>query len=573
MLAMLLGSAVLAAPSEGPEIAFDIWDWTAPAQSVETFDRWAADLAETGITRIELSVPWNLLEPEPGVYDLTWLEERLAIARRHGLGLLLRINSYYGGCTPAWYEGDRWRAPEGAPEAPPIPSFMDPRFWDHYGGMCTRIAALCRGGDVAYNAFIGVHAELKWSEWWSYDPSTLAVWREALRKKPRPAWLRDVAGDAELPKTPPAPGPTDGVADTDPVNRAWIAFRERCWREAMDRFAEVLRAGDPDAIISSPLGESYRKESASMSNLDYWGLTRQADYIVHSYDFFWHHNDGAWQAAAAVDSFRGITGRPVLIEFDGLDSLINTHGYTPAHLLAIGREAAAVGAGLKLANNSYADVLPSQRPELRELVALWKSDLPRAAADPAADLSPADTVLLFVSKWANYSYREPTQWLHEAQFGAYKLFRDLGIPVRVICEDNLEEDLSGYRLIYCSFSPRTLLPESARRRLEALDLPLIEDTPSVPARYEGEEPLTAEGIARAAVTASGCPAAPQDLSSLGEDYGFGLKVGDQSLAAHKPGHVALGYPLGYLYLHDTAPQQHAGVLAWALLRALEKEPR
>ncbi|HNT36882.1 MAG TPA: hypothetical protein PKH07_17970, partial [bacterium] len=208
------------------------------------------------------------------------------------------------------------------------------------------------GKDLYYNAFIGVHAELKWADWWSYDPSSLALWRESIQP-PRPEWLADVAGDSVLlPDVPPVPQETTGTPDLDEASRAAIAFREHSWRAAVGRFTEAIRLGDPNAKISSPLGESYRRFSASMSNLDYWGSSRGADQVVHSYDFFWHAGEESWLAGASVKAFQGITGLPTEFEFDG-PSLLDQHGYTRLGLIAIGQSAAWAGAGLKVANFSY----------------------------------------------------------------------------------------------------------------------------------------------------------------------------------------------------------------------------
>ena len=38
-----------------------------------------------------------------------------------------------------------------------------------------------------------------------------------------------------------------------------------------------------------------------------------------------------------------------------------------------------------------------------------------------------------------------------------------GLNVRIICEDNLDEDLTGYQGLYVAFSPPELVPVSARR--------------------------------------------------------------------------------------------------------------
>ena len=100
-----------------------------------------------------------------------------------------------------------------------------------------------KGEDVFLNAFIGVHAELKFGDWWSYDPAALAKWRDVVRD--RPSWLVDVAGNAALPDKPPVPPDTHGTPDNSPVSKAWIAFREELWRDAMRKFTAAVRAGDP----------------------------------------------------------------------------------------------------------------------------------------------------------------------------------------------------------------------------------------------------------------------------------------------------------------------------------------
>jgi hypothetical protein len=459
---LLITSSILSAAPR--EYSFDLWDWTTPCRDLATFKKWAADLKSIGVTRLEISAPWNLMEPAPGRFDTTFVTDRLAVAKSSGLGLRVRINSYFGGATPAWYDGDRWRDVDGKePLGTPVPvSMCDDRFWPHYGALSTTLATACRGEDVYFNSFIGVHAELKWADWWSYDASTLKLWRKTIRK--RPEWLVDLVGDAELPDMPPIPPATHGSPDVSAKSIAWIAFREQVWREAERKFNDAIRRGNPNARTSAPLGESYRAGSAQMSNLDYFGLSRGASQIVHSYDFFWHTKAEAWNAAAAVASFQGITGiANIEFEFDGAAGLEKL-GYTNEHQIAIARAVLAQGAGIKVANNSY-DVnrLPSSWPILVELGKL---------AHGAGDVPPPPPrdriVLLFVSKWCNYCFRESTEWVHEKQFAAWRELTSKGVPVRMICEDNLGENLTGYRALGVAFCPIEVLPKKTRMALDAL---------------------------------------------------------------------------------------------------------
>lgn len=538
--ALVLAAGLTAAPAADlPETSFTIWDWTRPCADLAIFETWAADLKALGFDCIEISAPWRLLEPEPGRHDFSFIAERLAVCKRLGLALRVRMNSAYPAGPPPWYDGDCWQDASGARVLMGLPSICDERFWNRFAPCCTAAAAQFKGEGILFSPFIGVHAELKWADWWSFDPATRAFWRRSIAA-PRSDWLRAVTpDDAVLPETPPIPPDTAGLPDTDPVHRAVIAFREAAWCEALGRFTAAIRAGDPDARISVPLGESYRRQSALMSNLDYFGLSRGAQQVVHSFDFFWHAHDPEWMAGASVAAFRGITGLPAVFELDG-PNLLTDHGYTPEHLLELGRAARDAGAGLNVANWSYTDMLPSQHEVIRDFAELWKEP------NPASAPLPTDAVLLFCSKWAAYSFRESTEWLHDAQFGTYKLLRDLGVPVRIICEDNLAEDLRGARALVIACSPPELLPESARARLEALDLPRVADVARVPDAQTVAEPTYTETPAgRACVALPGCPVTPVPAESA-------------------PGRAVLGYPIGYLYVHGTDPEAQRAVMHRAL---------
>jgi len=444
--------------------AFTLWDWTAPCQDLALFDAWVADLASLGFTRIEISAPWRELEPEPGVHRTEFIRKRLDVCKQHGLGLRVRLNDCWGGATPGWYDGDFWQDAAGNRVLMGLPSIHDERFWSRFGPLCTEVARVFAGEDIYWSPFIGVHAELKWANWWSFDPSSIAFWRKSITA-PRPEWLRAVVPDeVPLPETPPLPPDTAGTPDTNPVHRAVIAFREESWRMALRRFVRAIRAGHANARISVPLGESYRRESALMSNLDYWGLSRGANQVVHSYDFFWHAKDPAWMAGASVSAFRGITRLPVSFELDG-PTILTDHGWTLDRLLEAGRSARDAGAGLNVSNWSYTNILPSRQEVVRAFAELWREPVLRR--EPPSD----ETVLLLLFKWEFYSFREPDEWLHNARFGTYKHLVDHGVPVRIICEDNLDEDLSGYLALVVAGAPQELMPRQAREKLEKVPLP------------------------------------------------------------------------------------------------------
>jgi hypothetical protein len=72
--------------------------------------------------------------------------------------------------------------------------------------------------------------------------------------------------------------------------------------------------------------------------------------------------------------------------------------------------------------------------------------------------------------------------LNDAQFGAWKMLCDNGWPVRFICEDNLDENLSGYRGVYVAFSPPMLMPEKSRQKLDRLcdRVPSVVEVSAIP---------------------------------------------------------------------------------------------
>ena len=79
------------------------------------------------------------------------------------------------------------------------------------------------------------------------------------------------------------------------------------------------------------------------------------------------------------------------------------------------------------------------------------------------------------------------------------------MPVRIVCEDNLNEPLHRYRSLYVAFSPLELMPEVDRKRLSALmrRLPSVAEVEGAPsnapawlehARAQPLQPVGARGV-------------------------------------------------------------------------------
>ena len=221
-----------------------------------------------------------------------------------------------------------------------------------------------------------------------------------------------------------------------------------------------------------------------------------------------------------------------VFEFDGL-SKIKQFGYTDQISKQMVLAIIDSGAGIKIANMSYPQELPSTSPVVRfagEQIA--QAGAPRASV---TSLSPDQTVLLFFSKWANYRYRERTEWLHDAQFGVWKLLRDMAIPVRVICEDNLAEDLTRYKGLVLAFSPVDVMPAEDRVAIERLGLPIVADVWEVP-----QAP----------------PSGPGDLNGT-----------EANRSGQSQNRVVIGKAIGYHYLHGADRTVCRRVMEQAMVKA------
>jgi hypothetical protein len=473
------------------EYSLTLWNWDPSCAHLSDFKRWAKDFKAIGGTEIYISAAWKRLEPMPGHYRFGFIARRLAVARKIGLRLGVRINSYWGGATPSWLHVDKMEYESGKVTSLNIPSINDPRFWRAFSPLCTHLAEHFRGQHVDWCAFIGSQAENKYGSWCTFDPASLELWRKTVRANPRPRWLARIVGDAPLPQIPPVPGTTHGTPDRTAADMAFIAFRQENWRTALKRFNRAIRAGDPKADIVVQLGESYRSGSAEMSNLDYYGMSRGADKILQSYDFDLNAHQGIWKMQADLATFQGITLKPVVIEFDdpvGMAAL----GYTPAFLTAMGRAAVEQGCGIEECNAGGYKTLPSGYSYMKK----WGQICETAGSTRAMRRDPRHTILLYVSKWANYCYREPTRWLNLAQFGAWRMLKTNGYRVRIICGDDLRENLNDYRGLYVAFSPEQLIPMATRRRLLKLEsvLPTIVEVKNIP-RKLGNRAIIVEHFA------------------------------------------------------------------------------
>lgn len=460
-LAVLISSSVCAAVPV--QYSFTLWNWDTNYRDIAAFRRTVDACAVHGFTLIELGAAWEDCEKQEGQFDFSIVDERVAYVTSKGLGLRLRPNLYD---WPAWYTPELFTDAKGVafPHCGGYPSVFNAENRKRQYRLSGELAKHCAGHGYTYSPGFSVHMEVKFADWISYEPSARAAFRawlagrygtvEALNA----AWKTALASFQEI--EPPVPADTAGSPSLDEQSNDWIRFREFALADWVAGFAAEVRLNDPSARISVPLGESYRRESARMANLGYWAYSRPADEVVHSYDFFWHGKNGLENSMASVAAFIGITQRPSILEVDG-PTLLDQFGYTPADLVRVARFALEAGAaGIQVSNWGGIDV--TQWPFLSEVGALVRER--RAQGDWELPM-PCPT-LYYVSKWQNYVYREPSEWVHDRQFGYWLTLHRAGIPARIVTDENLlKEDLRAQTMVIpCG----AVIDAPVRDRLRAL---------------------------------------------------------------------------------------------------------
>ena len=441
------------------QYSFTIWDWDKGYRDIEFFHQQVDACAEAGFTLIELGVGWPDCEPRSGEFDFSIVDERVSYVRSKGLDIRLRVNVAH---WPAWYNPEKFEMPNGTPFGPGngFPSVFSARNREHQYRFVSALTGHFAGQGCTYTPGFSVHMEVKFSDWNTYEPSARKAFQDWLAGRYghidelNLAWQTAHATFSSV--TPPTPGPTAGEPSLDPAVYDWIRFREWGLAEWVRGFAACVRTADTTARISVPLGESYRRQSAAFANLDYWGFSHEADEVVHSYDFFWHGTAGIDQVSTAVATMTGITQRPVVFEIDGPFAIEN-FGYTTENYRTVGNLARKAGAaGVQVSNWGSIDV--RTQPWMKEL----GDDLRALPAQEA----PTGDVLYYVSKWANYCLRESDDWFHDRQFGLWSQMQAVGIPARIVTDENLLREPLNAKLLVIPTAP--VMDAAVRERLRSL---------------------------------------------------------------------------------------------------------
>ena len=458
---VVLCASAFAAKPIPCQYSFTLWNWEEGYRDFAFFCRQVDACQEAGFTLIELGAGWPDCEPEPDTFDFAMVDERADYIRDKGLDIRLRVDVSH---WPKWFEPEKFENPDGSIFLPPhgYPSVFSEENRSFQLRFVRELAKHFAGRGYTYTPGFSVHMEVKFAAWNSYEPSARRAFRDWLSgrygqiENLNRAWGTGLGHFGLV--EPPVPESTQGEPDLSPMVHDWILFRERALAEWAHAFAYTVHAEDPSARISVPLGESYRRESAAFANLDYWGYSREADEIVHSYDFFWHGPQGKEQVKTAVATMAGIAQRPIVLEIDG-SYAIEHHGYTVQDYREIGNLARDAGAaGIQVTNWGSVDV--NAQAWMRKL----GHDLRDRAGTSGHSEQPQ--VLYYVSKWLNYAYREPDESWYDRQFGLFSSLRAAGIPARIVTDENLlHEDFDATTLVIpCA----PVIDAPVRERIRAL---------------------------------------------------------------------------------------------------------
>lgn len=411
------------------EYSFNIWDWNVAWTDFDLYRRIVPQLRSLGFTKVELGVPWWCSAEADDRVDLSETDRRIEEATRHGLDVRLRINAQD---PPDWVSLAPSRLPDGTPfdkgygRSRVLPSLFDDENVGRQREWISCVAAHYRGRAMEYSLGIGLHFELKFGGWNTHDDAA------------RQAFAATFGGRLEAGKgMPPVPARTSALTSDWRVplaesTVAWIRLREQRLNGVVADLHGAIRRADPTAIISAPLGEAFRAQSAEFSNQDIAGLSRTADNVVFSFDFFIHSPDEPEIVEEVVATYLDVCGRPMRIELDGIgEGAYERFGDDGMYRVA---EAAlrAGATGINVAN------FTQERRWVEDLGQFeFLSRIGELVHSARPVVRPEPQTLIYVSKWTQYAYREPTEWVRRAQYGLVRAIRT-SRPVRILTDENVE---------------------------------------------------------------------------------------------------------------------------------------
>jgi len=455
-------AAATACESSPLQYSFTIWDWEETYRDFGKFQKQVDTTCEHGFNLLELGASWADCEPTEGQYDFSHVDQRVAYASKKGLAIRLRLNMV---ARPSWYHAELYQFPDGTvfTHGGGYPSVFNEINRQKQLAFAEALARHFSGKGFTYTPGFSLHMEIKFGDWNTYEPSARSSFRTWLAgrydtvENLNSNWGTSYTHFGEI--EPPIPQSTSGKPVLSPAERDWILFREQALANWVTAFAASIRRADPTAKISVPLGESFRRQSAAFANLGYWTYSRQADEVVHSYDFFWHGTAQLKAVRASLATMIGITQKPTLLEIDG-PYLLSHYGYTPNHLVEAADNALATGAaGIQISNWGSTDLS-------KETWMSTVAELIRSHEKHANKPCSSPQILYYVSKWQQYAFRENEDWVYERQFTFWHRLQEACLNVRIVSDENVMNETLFADYLLLPFD--IVIDEPVRERLRAL---------------------------------------------------------------------------------------------------------
>ena len=225
-----------------------------------TFEEWVLDVKRQNVNAIELFPAWREIEPQMGVYWWTELDRRIELVAKHGLKVMLNLDSTY---PPEWMPSESQADEEGMVNGlwhgggnNVLKSPCSEALWEHYRQYLTHLSLRYRNQPVlvAYSSllifFDHFWADHPWQgQYVDYSESAKAGFHRYLRDSRgfsladlSQRWKRPLASwdEVVLPRTDLFLGlATIDRPDPRPEWRDFLDFRRWC----QDQFVTKLVAG------------------------------------------------------------------------------------------------------------------------------------------------------------------------------------------------------------------------------------------------------------------------------------------------------------------------------------------
>lgn len=230
-------------------------DLTKPVERMRKVKE-TIDQVSTITNLLEYETTWADLEPMPGVYDWSELDEAIAYARSKGMTVLI-WPSFVGG-EPDWIPADFQRKQDGTVTGTKSYLFQGGRmnFW-HSEKLQQSVLNLLKAMADRYRGNPGVHGYYMIVEhggdnpWYGffpgYEKETLADYREYLKEKSGGAealsarWGAPIADFSQV-------GPPQADA-TDRERLDWYVFRNKRLEEFFIKAVRTIRQEDPYKLV------------------------------------------------------------------------------------------------------------------------------------------------------------------------------------------------------------------------------------------------------------------------------------------------------------------------------------